>query len=63
MLFCQTIYQNGYSSTHRAVHGAEAPKKGFMGEVEPCQMGPKSQFGCQIFWQNDTVAFSLLFGN
>ena len=34
------IYQNGYNSTHRAIHGAEAPKKSFMGEVEPCQTKP-----------------------
>ena len=26
-LFCQTIYQNGYNSTHIVVHGAEALKK------------------------------------
>jgi hypothetical protein len=35
-LFCETIYQHGSSSTDRAVHGAEALKNGFTGEVEPC---------------------------
>jgi hypothetical protein len=41
-LFCQTGYQNGSSSTRRAVYGAEAQKNGFNGEVKPCQTGPKN---------------------
>jgi len=35
--FYQTIYQNGSSSTDRAVYRAKAPKNSFIGEVKPCQ--------------------------
>ena len=40
-LFYQTIYQNGYSSADRAIHGVEASKNSFIGEVEPCQTRSK----------------------
>jgi hypothetical protein len=40
-LFCQTIYQNGYNSTDRAVHGAETKKNNFADEAEPCQTEQK----------------------
>jgi hypothetical protein len=30
-LFCQTIYQNDFSSADIAVHGAETPKNSFPG--------------------------------
>ena len=41
--FCQTVYQNRFSSTGGTVHGAEAKKNGFTSEVKPCQTGPKKK--------------------
>jgi hypothetical protein len=43
-LFCQTVYQNGSSSTDRAVYGAKTPKNSFTSEVESCQIGPKEDY-------------------
>jgi hypothetical protein len=34
------IYQNGSSSTDRAIHGTDVLKNSFTSEVEPCQMRP-----------------------
>jgi len=49
-LFCQTVYQNGFSSTDRAVHGAKALKNSFTGEVEPCQTRPKEALMVKSFF-------------
>jgi hypothetical protein len=42
-LFGQTIYQNSFSYTDKAIRGVEAKKKtnSLTNEVEACQMGSK----------------------
>ena len=58
------IYYVYHDETYMQINLTTQPRTPERNKVTDCgKKCTKGQFGCQIFWQNTTIAFSLLFGN